>query len=121
VVGVGPLNHFNATFTGSLVVSQAGDVPFTFLIDDAFDLGVGGGASRVSGTMSGPPPSGVTALQRLPVLGAFNQGHLEATTHVTVHFPHPGSYPYELDYSECRGGGASIRLSSGGQFLATAP
>jgi hypothetical protein len=117
VVGVGPLNHFNAVFTGSLVVSQAGDVPLTFLIDDAFDLGIGGGASRVSGTMSDPPPSGVTALQRLPVLSAFNQGHLEATTHTTVRFPHPGSYPYELDYSECRGGGASLRLSSAGQFV----
>jgi hypothetical protein len=117
MVGVGPLNHFNASFTGSLVVRQAGDVAFTFLIDDAFDLGMGGGARRVSGTMSNPPPGGVTALQRLPVLGAFNQGHLQATTHITVRFLHPGRYPYELDYSECRGGGALMQMYANGAPL----
>ncbi len=120
VVGVGPLNHFNAIFTGSLVVRHAGNVLFTFLIDDAFNLGLGGGAIRVSGALSNPPASGLTALQRLPVIGAFNQGHLEATTHVTVHFPRPGSFPYEVDYSECMAGHEMLRISTGGLFLPTA-
>jgi hypothetical protein len=115
------LNHFNAVFTGSLVVRYAGDVPLTFLIDDAFDLGVGGGASRVSGTMSNPPASGLTVLERLPMVAAFNQGHLAATTTATVHFPHAGAFPYELDYSECAGGGASMRMATGGLFVPAAP
>ena len=117
-VGVGRLNHFDAAFTGVLVVRRAGEVPFTLLIDDAFNFGIGGGAVRVRGTMSNPPPSGVTALRHLPVLGAFNQGHLEATTAVTVHFPRTGTYPFEIDYAECRGGGAALRVSATGQFLA---
>ena len=117
VVGVGRLNHFNAIFTGNLVVRHAGDVPLTFLIDDAFNLGLGGGASRVSGTLSNPPASGVTTLQHLPVVGAFNQGHLAATTQATMHFPYPGTFPYELDYSECMAGHEMLRISTGGLIL----
>ena len=116
-VGTGRLNHFDAAFTGALVVRRAGEVPFTLLIDDAFNFGIGGGAVRVRGTMSNPPPSGMTALQHLPMVGAFNQGHLEATTRVTVRFPRPGTYPFEIDYAECRGGGAALRVSAAGQFL----
>lgn len=118
-IGIGRLNHFNAAFTGSLVIHTSGDVPFTFLIDDAFNLGVGGGASRVSGTMSNPPMGGLTALRRLPVVSAFNQGHLEALTVATVRFPRPGIYPFEIDYAECDGGGEAIRISTGGQFLSS--
>jgi hypothetical protein len=118
-VGDGALRHFNAVFTGHFHVARAGTVSFTVLIDDAFDLGIGGGATRVSGSMSNPPRSGTTATRRLPILGAFNQGHLQATTHVTVHFPHPGIYAYELDYAECKLGGEAVRVSTGGQFLPT--
>ncbi|HVC82157.1 MAG TPA: carboxypeptidase-like regulatory domain-containing protein [Chloroflexota bacterium] len=117
VAGMGPLDHFDAVFTGTFYVSHPGTVPFTILIDDAFDLGIGGGARRVGGTMSNPPDSGRTALLRLPVVGAFNQGHLQATTGVTVSFPHAGAYVYEVDYAECDGGGESLRISSDGRFL----
>lgn len=120
-MGSGLLNHFNAAFTGNLVVPAAGDVPFTFLIDDAFNFGVGGGARRVSGTMSNPPASKKTALHRLPLVGAFNQGHLQALTTATVHFPHAGTYPYEIDYAECMEGGEALRISTGGQFLPATP
>jgi hypothetical protein len=118
LIGMGRLNHFNAAFTGNLIVHRSGDISFTFLVDDAFNLGVGAGASRVWGTLSNPPMSGETVLQHLPVVGSFNQGHLQATTSVTVHFPHPGSYPYELDYAECMAGGETIRISTGGHVLA---
>jgi hypothetical protein len=117
--GVGRLSNFNAAFTGTFVVRRPRDTVFTFLIDDAFDFGVGGGARRVRGTLSNPPASGLTAIERLPIVGAFNQGHLQATTHVTVRFPHPGPYAYELDYAECKLGGESLRLSADGQFLPT--
>jgi hypothetical protein len=120
VAGLGAFNHFNAVFTGNLLVRRAGSVPLTVLIDDAFDFGVGGGAIRVSGALSNPPRGGLTALERLPVVGAFNQGHLEATTQVTIRFPHPGSYPYEIDYAECMGGNEALRISTAGQFLPNA-
>jgi hypothetical protein len=116
-IGLGRLNHFNAVFTGNLIVHRSGDISFTFLVDDAFNLGVGAGASRVRGTLSNPPMSGETALQHLPVVGSFNQGHLQATTSITVHFPHPGSYPYELDYAECMAGGELLKMYAGGALL----
>ena len=117
VAGLGTLHHFNAVFTGNLVAHRAGRTSFTFLIDDAFDFGIGGGASRVSGALSNPLRGGLTAVDRLPVVGAFNQGYLEATTAVTIHFPHPGVFPYEIDYAECMSGNEAIRISTGGQFL----
>jgi len=117
VAGLGALNHFNAVFTGNLMVHRAGSITLTFLIDDAFDFGVGGGAIRISGALSNPPRGGLTALERLPVVGAFNQGHLEATTQVTVRFPHPGFFPYEIDYAECMAGQEALRITTGGQFL----
>jgi hypothetical protein len=116
-VGSEPLNHFNAALTGALLVTRTGDIAFTILVDDAFNFGVGGGAFRVRGTMSNPPASGMTTVRRLPVVGAFNQGHLVATTTVTVRFPRAGSYPYEFDWAECAGGWEGLRVSTGGQFL----
>jgi hypothetical protein len=120
-VGLASLYQFNAALTGTLLVARAGAISFTVLVDDAFNLGVGGGASRVRGTLSDPPLGGLTAVGRLPVLGAFNQGHLAAVTRVTVRFPRAGRYPYEIDWAECEGGGEALRLSSDGQDLALAP
>ena len=120
IVGVGRLTNFDAAFTGNLIVQGQGTVAITFLIDDAFNLGLGGGASRVSGAMTNPPASGLTALEQLPVVGAFNHGHLETIKTVTIQFPHPGVYPYEIDYAQCMGGNAALRIITNRQFLATA-
>jgi hypothetical protein len=119
VVGVGRLTNFDAAFTGNLIVQGQGMAAITLLIDDAFNLGLGGGASRVSGTMTNPPSDGLTALERLPVVGAFNHGHLETIKTVTIQFPHPGVYPYEIDYAQCMGGNAALRIITNRQFLAT--
>lgn len=118
-VGMANLNHFDAIITGTFTTKSPGTVRFTVLIDDAFDFGIGNGATRVAGTMSNPPRTGLTALEGLPVIGAFNQGHLEATTTVTVHFPKAGAYPYEIDYAECMAGNEALRLSTAGQFIPT--
>jgi YD repeat-containing protein len=98
--GVGSLYFFNVVFTGSLTVSAAGDVTFNFFTDDGFVLGVGNGATRVSGPLVNPPASGQTAFEQFPVLGAYNVATPPVGNTVTLHFPGPGSYPYELDYSE---------------------
>jgi RHS repeat-associated protein len=110
--GVGTLFHFNAVFTGTLVVAQAGDITFRFFSDDGFILGVGNGATRVSGALNNPPADGLSPFERLPVLGAFNVPTAPIGNLVTIHFPAAGSYPYEVDYSECCGGELVLTMTT---------
>jgi RHS repeat-associated protein len=102
VAGIhGPLFDFNAVFTGSFTVAAPGNVTFNFFSDDGFVFGVGGGAVRVGGALSNPPPSGRTPFEDMPVMGAYNNATAPVANGVTVFFPAAGSYPYEVDYSEC--------------------
>ncbi|HJQ24187.1 MAG TPA: PKD domain-containing protein, partial [Blastocatellia bacterium] len=110
--GVGPLNTFNAVFTGSFVVAAAGDVTFNFFTDDGFILGIGGGATRVSGTLNNPPASGLSPFAGLPVMGSFNDRTAPTGSTIAVHFPAPGVYPYEVDYSECCGGQLVLTMAT---------
>jgi len=108
--GVGTLSNFDAVFTADYVVAAAGDVTFKFFSDDGFVFGVGGGATRVSGALVNAPNS--TPFQGYPVMGAYDEPTSPVGNQVTVHFPAPGVYPYELDYSECCGGQLSMTMSS---------
>lgn len=112
LAGVGPLYTFNAVFTGAFTVAAAGDVTFRFFSDDGFIFGVGGGATRVSGANTNPPSSGRTPFENLPVMGAYNVPTAPVGNLVTVHFPAPGTYPYELDYSECCGGELVLTMTT---------
>jgi RHS repeat-associated protein/uncharacterized repeat protein (TIGR01451 family) len=111
--GVGTLSSFDAVFTGSFVVAKAGDVTFNVLANDGFLLGVGGGATRVSGSYEGAPASNASRFQAYPLVGAWNQpsGGAVGTYPVTVHFPAPGTYPYEIDYFDCCGQPLSLTLA----------
>jgi RHS repeat-associated protein len=111
--GVGPLQSFDAVFTANFVVSKPGDVTFDVLSDDGFLLGVGGGASRVSGAYENAPSSNASPFQGYPLVGAFNEssGGTPVTNPVTIHFPAAGSYPYELDYFECCTGDLSLTMT----------
>ncbi len=111
--GLGTLTSFDAVLTANLVVSQPQDITFKIIADDGFILGVGGGASRVGGTLQNPPASGLTAFNGYGVVGAFNQagGAAPASYQVTVHFPSAGAYPYELDYFECCGSQLSLTMT----------
>jgi RHS repeat-associated protein len=104
--GAGSLNSFDAALTANFVAAKAGDVTFSIVHDDGFLLGIGGGASRVSGTFENPPASSTTSFKEYPLLGAFNEPSAfgPKTDTVTVHFPKAGSYPYELDYFKTAGG-----------------
>ncbi len=108
--GTVSLNTFDAALTANFVVPKAGDITFAIVHDDGFLLGIGGGAVRVSGAYENPPSPETTAFKQYPLLGVFDTttGSSPATDHVTVHFPKPGIYPYELDYFES---GANTQLS----------
>lgn len=101
--GSGPLGSFAAVFTGQYVVATPGDVVFNFFSDDGFIFSVGGGATRVSGPLVNAPASGVSAFEGFPVMGSYNQGTAPVANTITVNFPEAGTYPYEVDYTECCG------------------
>lgn len=112
--GAGSMSSFYAEFAGNFVVAQAGDVTFTVVHDDGYILGVGNGATRVNGDYEGSPPA-TTPFSGYPTLAAWNQGG-GGTGSATVHFPAAGTYPYELDYTECGGGGLRLILETA-QFV----
>jgi RHS repeat-associated protein len=107
--GVGSLFGFDAVFTANFVAAAAGNVSFHFYSDDGFIFGAGGGAERVSGAFSNPPNE--TPLEHYPVMGAYNQPTAPVGNEIVVHFPKAGTYPYEVDYSECCGGQLAMTMS----------
>jgi RHS repeat-associated protein len=96
---------FQAEFSGSFVVSKSGNLILNTIDDGGFILGIGGGATRISGVLVGAPVSGVTPFHNLTVVGAYNQAVTNgpANYNITVYFPSPGTYPFELDYTVCNG------------------
>lgn len=115
--GIGQLDHFDAALTGTFHVPRAGTMTFAIDVDDAFTLGIGNGARALRSTMVNPPPSRITAQRRLPVLAANNRGHADKQAFATILFPKAGTYPYEVDYDECTGGGEAFRISIDSQYL----
>lgn len=117
--GVGNLGGFDAVFTGTYLVAQAGNITFNFYSDDGFIFGAGGGATRVSGADSNPPSA--TELEGYPVMGAYNQPTSPVANSITVNFPAPGSYPYEVDYSECCGGQVALTMANAATGIGVPP
>jgi len=112
IPGVSPLRSFEAVFTGSLTVRSAGQMVFNFFSDDGFVLGIGGGATRVSGAFNNPPSSGFTAFENFPVMGANNTPHAPGGDQIVVNFPSAGTYPYEVDYTENTFGELSLTMTT---------
>lgn len=114
--GVGSLNAFEAVFGANLTVASAGEVTFSFFSDDGWILGIGPqiGASAQptysSGSLFNAPEK--SALQDYPVVGAFNETSAPTQRQVTVSFPQAGTYPLEIDYTECCGGQLALILAT---------
>jgi len=95
--GVGDHYTFASVFNGSIVVDKPGDITVSVIADDAFILGVGGGATRVSGPEYVTPVN--TAFENYPVMGGHNDYSDGPSTYpITISFPAAGEYPFELDY-----------------------
>ena len=92
-------------------MASAGNVVFNFYDDDGFILGIGNGASRVSGASINMPA--VTPFQQYPSMGAYNGPQSPTGNQVVVNFPASGTYPYEVDYSECDGGQLVLTMTQG--------
>jgi RHS repeat-associated protein len=115
--GAGSLVNFFAEFTGNFVVAQPGDMTFRILHNDGYVFGVGGGATRVNGDLVNEPAA--TAFNSYPVMAAWNVSSTGSSSSgtATVHFPAAGSYPYEIDYTECSAGDLFLVLLTE-QFVA---
>jgi len=113
--GVSPLFMFEAVFETSIAVSGPGEATFDFFSDDGWILGVGpveGGTAQptyVSGELYNPPPS--SPAEGFDVVGAYNRPSAPKKEQVTVDFPAAGTYPMEVDYTECCGGTLSLVLN----------
>lgn len=109
--GAGSLYNFAAVFTGEFTIAEAGTVIYDFYSDDGFMFGIGNGATRVSGPWSNVPSSGLTPFENYAVMGSYNQPSSPTRNSVTVNFPAPGVYPFEIDYTECCGGQLALTLA----------
>ena len=105
--GAGTLYSFSAVFTGAFNVPVAGPVTFNFTSDDAFIFGVGNTALPISGPQTNTPVT--TTFTGLPVMGGVNGRQAPASNAITVNFPEPGVYPYEVDYA--KGGDKNLTLT----------
>ena len=80
-------------------------------VDNTFILGIGGGATSVSGYSPLTSGETTTPFEQFPIMGNSGFGNSIGSFAMTVHFPAAGTYPYELDYVECCGGGGGDSLS----------
>jgi RHS repeat-associated protein len=110
--GVGTLFEFQAVFTGTFLVRVPGIYTVRIFNDDGMFFGIGNGATRVSGPMLyNVPPSGLTPFNNYPIMGSYNTGTGAVGFDYVVNFPTPGSYPYEVDYSEAFGQGLCLTMA----------
>ncbi len=123
--GAGGLSAFEAVFTATLTVAQPGQITFNLYSDDGWVLGAGQDSAGdqptyQSGSMVNPPNPPVIAngsygsmpFKGYSVIGSYNQESAPAQNTVTVNFPAGGTYPIELDYTECCGGQEALVLGT---------
>ncbi|MBV9579366.1 MAG: hypothetical protein JO057_12325, partial [Chloroflexi bacterium] len=109
--------NFQAVFTGSFQVPAAGRITFNVYSDDGWILSIGPNAGGAQpGYVSGPmlnfprvgPFTGYTIVGSYNVVSAPNQNNL------VVGFPAAGTYPFELDYSNCCEGTQALTVLANG-------
>jgi len=112
---VGTLAGFQAVFRGSFDVYAGSRVNFNFFSDDGWILSIGPNASGgqptyVSGPMINPPDAG--AFSGFPIVGSYNTGSPPTQNDLVIDFPAPGSYPFELNYTEGYYGQLALTLKA---------
>lgn len=108
VVGKGQLTGFQMLLTGQFVVAQAGSLNLTIYSDDGFSWGVGPDSN-------GKQPQGnINAGGNTPFFGypILNRSGSYGSFPISINFPEPGVYPYEIDFAENGDGGLSFSVLS---------
>jgi hypothetical protein len=120
--GVGDLADFQTVFSSTITVAQPGVVTFGFFSDDGWIMGIGRGPGGVqptyaSGPLVNPPPN--SPFYGYQVAGSYNVASAPTENLLGVDFPVAGSYPVEIDYTECCGGQLSFTLQANGAPIAS--
>jgi hypothetical protein len=107
--GTNNLFSFQAELLATLAVPQAGQFDMNIYADDGWILSIGtdGNGDQpmyVAGPMNNAPATGKGPFTGYRVIGANNGPSAPALFTVTASFPAAGSYPIEIDYTECCGG-----------------
>jgi len=115
--GVGDLSSFQAVLTASFQVAAASRVTFSIWSDDGWILSIGpNGSGAQPGYVSGPMLNfpRVGPFTGYPIVGSYNVSSAPNRTDLVVGFPAAGTYPFELDYSECCDGTLALTMFANG-------
>jgi cell wall-associated NlpC family hydrolase len=116
--GVNGLYTFQADFMATITVPSAGTLTSSLAADDGFIFAVGKdvAGNQPTGSASNPMNSApaVSPLKSYQVIAANNQPAVATPYTVVTVFPAAGTYPVEIDYTECYGGQLSLVLSNQG-------
>jgi hypothetical protein len=116
--GSGDMTNFQAVFTGSFQVSAPGRITFNFYSDDGWILSIGpnssgsGQPAYVSGPMVNFPRVG--PFTGYTIVGSYNVESTPNQNNLVVGFPAAGTYPFELDYSDCCEGTLALTALANG-------
>jgi hypothetical protein len=94
--GPGGTGEWTMTVAGSISIPAPGDYTFIFVHDDGAFIGIGGGASYVSGFLD-PGYQTLSADHAYPVM-CNRQTAGRNIDSFTVHFSAAGTFPFEIDY-----------------------
>ncbi|MBV9602525.1 MAG: FHA domain-containing protein [Chloroflexi bacterium] len=114
---VGDMRNFQAVFTGAFQVSAAGRLTFNVYSDDGWILSIGPSASGAQpGYVSGPMLNfpRVGPFTGYPIVGSYNVASAPNQNNLVVGFPSAGTYPFELDYSDCCEGTQALTVLANG-------
>jgi len=114
---VGVMRSFQAVFTGSFQVAAAGRITFNVYSDDGWILSIGPSASGAQpGYVSGPMLNfpRVGPFTGYPIVGSYNVESSPNQNNLVVGFPAAGTYPFELDYSDCCSGTQALTVLANG-------
>lgn len=113
----GDMRNFQAVFTGSLQVAAPGRVTFNVYSDDGWILSMGpSGSGAQPGYVSGPMLNfpRVGPFTGYAIVGSYNVESAPNQNNLVVSFPSAGTYPFELDYSDCCAGTQALTVLANG-------
>lgn len=104
--GSNTLQSFEAVFTANLTVPYAGKVVFHVYADDGWILSIGPSNGNQptpdpGNIMTNPPSGNKGPFTGYPEMGDNNIQSTPTSFTIAATFPAAGSYPIELDYTEC--------------------
>lgn len=111
--GMGNMSSFEAVFTPEVTIPYAGQVIFHIYADDGWIVSIGPSNGQQptpdpGNIMTNPPPGHIGPFTGYQEMGDNNVPSSPTQFAIKVNFPAAGTYPVELDYTECCQGTLSL-------------